>query len=115
MMAYAFAMFCELSEMRSACSGRYHNSVWDGILQELGQFAVDASGGDVGDALASGPGYGRFCRSRARFRGSRRRVVTTGESSTLRANAKGGAGGVFPVTVLTDWNWVKERTSVARR
>ena len=42
-------------------------------------------------------------------------VVTTGESSTLRANVKGGAGGVFPVTVLTDWNCVKERTSVLRR
>jgi len=42
-------------------------------------------------------------------------IVTTGESSTLRPNVKGGAGGIFPVTVLTDWNWVKERTSVLKR
>jgi len=42
-------------------------------------------------------------------------VVTTGDSATLRPNVKGGAGGIFPVTVLTDWNWVKERTSVLKR
>jgi prepilin-type N-terminal cleavage/methylation domain-containing protein/prepilin-type processing-associated H-X9-DG protein len=42
-------------------------------------------------------------------------AVTTGPSATIRANVKGGAGGVFAVDVLTDWNWVKEQTSVAKR
>lgn len=38
-----------------------------------------------------------------------------GRIGHARPNVKGGAGGVFPVTVLTDWNWVKERTSVLKR
>jgi hypothetical protein len=42
-------------------------------------------------------------------------AVTTGTSSTLRPNVKGGAGGIFVVDVLTDWDWLKERTSVVHR
>ena len=42
-------------------------------------------------------------------------AVTTGPGATIRPNVKGGAGGIFPADPLTDWNWVKERTSVLRR
>ena len=42
-------------------------------------------------------------------------AVTSGPSSTLRPNVKGGAGGIFVVDVLTDWDWLKERTSVVHR
>ena len=42
-------------------------------------------------------------------------AVTTGPSATLRPNVKGGAGGIFVVDVLTDWDWLKQRTSVVHR
>ena len=42
-------------------------------------------------------------------------AVTSGPGATIRPNVKGGAGGIFVIDVLTDWNWVKERTSVQRQ
>ncbi|MBL9175961.1 MAG: prepilin-type N-terminal cleavage/methylation domain-containing protein [Verrucomicrobiales bacterium] len=45
---------------------------------------------------------------------SHRWVVTAGSDATVRPNVKGGAGGVFAISNLADWNWLKERTSVRR-
>lgn len=45
---------------------------------------------------------------------SHRWVVTQGADSTIRPNVKGGAGGIFAIGHLMDWNWVKERTSVRK-
>jgi prepilin-type N-terminal cleavage/methylation domain-containing protein len=41
--------------------------------------------------------------------------VVTGPDGTIRPPIKGGAGGVFPATPTTDWDWVKERTSVRKQ
>ena len=42
---------------------------------------------------------------------SHRWVVTAGPDATIRPNVKGRAGGIFAISNLADWNWVKEHTS----
>ena len=42
------------------------------------------------------------------------RWVVTGPDGTVRPNVRGGAGGIFPAKPTTDWDWVKERTSVKK-
>ena len=42
------------------------------------------------------------------------RWMVGGTNGTIRPNARGGAGGIFPVAVTTDWDWVKARSSVLR-
>lgn len=37
-----------------------------------------------------------------------------GPEGTVRANVRGGAGGIFPAEPTTDWDWLKERTSVRK-
>ena len=38
--------------------------------------------------------------------------VVGGPEGTIRPPVKGGAGGIFPAQPTTDWDWLKERTSV---
>ena len=40
--------------------------------------------------------------------------VVTGPNGTVRPNVRGGAGGIFPASPTTDWDWVKARTSVPK-
>lgn len=42
------------------------------------------------------------------------RWVVTGPEGTVRPTVRGGAGGIFPAKPTTDWDWVKERTSVRK-
>jgi hypothetical protein len=37
-----------------------------------------------------------------------------GPEGTVRPNVRGGAGGIFPASPTTDWDWVRERTSVMK-
>ncbi len=45
---------------------------------------------------------------------SHRWQITSGAGSTLRPNVKGGAGGIFAAEPTTDWNWLRDRTSIRR-
>jgi prepilin-type N-terminal cleavage/methylation domain-containing protein len=40
--------------------------------------------------------------------------LVTGPDGTVRPNIRGGAGGIFPATPTTDWDWVKEHTSALK-
>jgi prepilin-type N-terminal cleavage/methylation domain-containing protein/prepilin-type processing-associated H-X9-DG protein len=40
--------------------------------------------------------------------------VTTGPGSTLRPSVKGGAGGIFLAEPTTDWDWLRDRSSIRR-
>jgi prepilin-type N-terminal cleavage/methylation domain-containing protein/prepilin-type processing-associated H-X9-DG protein len=42
------------------------------------------------------------------------RWVVTGPEGTVRPTVRGGAGGIFPAKPTTDWDWVKERTSLKK-
>lgn len=37
-----------------------------------------------------------------------------GPEGTVRPNVRGGAGGIFPASPTTDWDWLRERTSVLK-
>lgn len=43
-----------------------------------------------------------------------RKWVVGGETGTIKPARKGGAGGIFPASPVTDFQWLKERTSVKR-
>ncbi len=40
--------------------------------------------------------------------------VVSGDSGTIRPPRKGGVGGIFPASPATDFQWLKDRTSVKR-
>jgi prepilin-type N-terminal cleavage/methylation domain-containing protein/prepilin-type processing-associated H-X9-DG protein len=40
------------------------------------------------------------------------RWAVTGPEGTVRPTTRGGAGGIFPANPATDWEWVRERSSV---
>jgi prepilin-type N-terminal cleavage/methylation domain-containing protein/prepilin-type processing-associated H-X9-DG protein len=40
--------------------------------------------------------------------------VVKGPDGTIRPTVRGGAGGIFPAIPTTDWDWVKERSSVRK-
>ncbi len=40
------------------------------------------------------------------------RWQVTGPEGTVRPTTRGGAGGIFPANPTTDWDWVRERTSI---
>jgi len=42
------------------------------------------------------------------------RWMVTGPGGTVRAPAKGGVGGTFPASPTTDFDWLKERSSVKK-
>ncbi len=42
------------------------------------------------------------------------RWVVGGPDGTIRPNVKGGAGGIFSASPTTDWDWIRERTSVKK-
>lgn len=44
--------------------------------------------------------------------GESHKWVVGGPDGTIRPPVKGGAGGIFPAQPTTDWDWLKERTSV---
>ena len=43
------------------------------------------------------------------------RWVVTGPGGTVRPPAKGGVGGTFPASPTTDYDWLRERTSVRKQ
>src|SRR5439155_598671 len=42
------------------------------------------------------------------------RWVVTGPGGTIKPPVKGGVGGTFPASPMTDFDWLKERSSVKR-
>ena len=55
---------------------------------------------------------GSVAMSYADGHGESHKWVVGGPEGTVRPPVKGGAGAIFPAVPTTDWDWLKERTSV---